>query len=293
MKLGLKAIGVFSFIFFSFLVSGLQVYAGSTYSGVVYNTPLSATFGACQDAVCNQAYSTGSYCYNSEAVGVTNCGMACPAGAGSSAWTKYQFAGCQIIEKGSFGADDTCATIAQEVSAVYSTADKCTPSDGASYLRGGNCSGAIGGIYKTCCNDSGGGMASQSCVQVQPYSGAPFPPYDGVCPSGSHSVTCGYAGAEKPTCGPSACSAAPTATPSPTPTAGLCISGDPCTAGEVNTKVCSGSGVTKTCYNFGGTYCWWPTTCSAGTTCSSGNCVVGCANGSTQSICIQSTTCNL
>ena len=280
-------------IFFSIVLfnNPPQVLAGSSVVFVPKDSNPSAMGYGTQtnDSQCALARPS-SFCSNGSTVGTTTCTSE-PACTGGSVWTKYSLLGC-YPHTSQF---DQYDWLYNYNSAVYSTADKCTPSDGASYLRSGYCDGSIGGIYKTCCNNSGGGMASQSCVQVQPYSGAPYPPYDGVCPSGSHSVTCGYAGAEKPTCGPSACSVAPTpvpTTPTPVPT-GSCYSGDPCTAGQVGSSVCSGTGVAKTCYNFGGTYCWWPTTCSAGTACYAGACRVGCAEGTTQSICIEGTSCNL
>lgn len=289
--------GLFTFLF---LFSTSNSYAASS---VVFlsqgQNPAIAGWSndARGNAACADTPKPASICSNGASIGTTTCAgeSACPSQyPGQSTWTKYALEpNCQY----NAFADPPNAWLYNYDSAVYSIADKCTPSDGASYLRSGYCDGSIGGIYKTCCNDSGGGMASQSCVQVQPYSGAPYPPYDGVCPSGSHTVTCGYAGAEQPTCGPSACGSVSTPTPTPTtttptPTTSFCTYGE-CSAGQANTTVCSDSSSTKTCYNFGGTYCWWPTTCSAGTTCSSGSCVVGCANGSTRSICTEGTSCNL
>jgi hypothetical protein len=296
----IRTVLFFGFIGFLFFVFIPKVYAASS---VVYlpqgQNPASAGWSNAPGgaADCADTPKPPSLCSNGASIGTTTCAgeSACPSQyPGSNTWTKYALEpNCQYNPF----ANPRYAWLYNYNSAVYSIADKCTPSDGASYLRSGYCDGSIGGIYKTCCNNSGGGMASASCVQVQPYSGAPYPPYDGVCPSGSHSVTCGYAGAEKPTCGPSACGDVPTATPtpspSPTPTTNLCYSGDPCTAGQVNSSVCSGTGVSKTCYNFGGTYCWWPTTCQSGTACYAGVCRVGCAEGATQSICIEGTSCNL
>jgi len=290
-------LNLFTFFTVLFLLSFMQkgiAYAGAQYSGSqVISNPAQAV--QCTENVC--PHNAGDFCWNSESPGVSTCGAPCSDINGSfgAAWSKYSFSKCYQVSPETAFEEEDCRSGFQYSSVVYSTADKCVQSDGASYLRSGYCSGATGGIYKTCCNNSGGGMANQVCSQVTPSSGAPG--LDGVCPSGSHSVTCGYAGAEKPTCGPSACGDVPTATPtpspSPTPTTNLCYSGDPCTAGQVNSSVCSGTGVSKTCYNFGGTYCWWPTTCQSGTACYAGVCRVGCAEGATQSICIEGTSCNL
>lgn len=215
-------------------------------------------------------------CSNGATIGTTTCTgeSACPATyPGSSTWTKYSlFPTCYYNV-----ALDRYAWLYNYNSAVFSTADKCVLSDPASYLRSGQCDGSIGGIYKTCCNNSGGGMSSQACVQIQPYSGAPYPPYDGVCPSGSYSVTCGYSGAQMPTCGPSACGATPTPTPI------LCSNGDPCDPGQVGTTTCTGPGDLKTCYNFGGTYCW----------AYSGSTGTGACCSGTRNVCISGTTCTL
>lgn len=155
-------------------------YGGSAPSASVYTGSDPTVLSGCAAA--------GTYCWNSQSVGSTDCGNPC---SGGSPWTKYQYDACYVIAYDSFGIPYDFQAWYTESGVVYSTADKCVPSDGA-YLRPGFCDGSIGpSVYKVCCNNSGGGVASGACQQIVPYSGAPYPPYDGVCPAGSYSTSPG------------------------------------------------------------------------------------------------------
>ena len=151
-------------------------------------------------------------CWNSERPGVTGCGQACVVDgvAKGSAWTKYSYDNCYETREDARTRESTsCTSLYTKTSAVYSTADKCSngqdpPNPREPYLNSGNCSGTIGGRYKTCCtNDTPSLVSRSSCVAVTPYSSAPYPPYDGVCPAGTTGKFCGFGG--YPACGQSAC----------------------------------------------------------------------------------------
>lgn len=139
-----------------------------------------------------------------------SCNVCTPGGSSDccssgSPWTKYQ-AVCVNLDPESV----TCSYVWVVASQVCATADKCVTSDGP-YLRAGFCSCATGGIYKVCCNNTGGGVAGGACVQVS--NDGIDPPWEGICPAGSYSVFGSDA---------SACPVAATPTPTPAPCTNTC-----------------------------------------------------------------------
>lgn len=159
-------------------------------------------------------------CWNSEAPGVTDCGQSCiidgvPRG---NAWSKYTYSGCvETREDPITGESSSCASwYTESPEAVCSTADKCTSTNSNPYLNAGSCSCTTGNLYKTCCSngspsyviDDPRSGTSDSCVQLS--VDTTNPPYEGVCPAGSHSEFCGFGG--YPACGQAACGPLP-ATP--------------------------------------------------------------------------------
>lgn len=233
---------------FFLLYSSTKVYAGTT---VLY-LPKTGSGGLevegytrTDESDCSDTPRPSNICSNGSPVGTTTCAgeTAC---IGGDTWAKYSLLGCYVNNL----ADDIHAWIYNYNAAVYSTADKCSNGSNnpppEAYLRSGSCSGSIGSIYKTCCsnttpsyviNDPRSGMGGgNSCVSIVPFSGAPYPPYDGVCPGGSTSKKCGYTdpdtGEVYPACGQETCGPLPTPTPTPAPvplvsTASLSCSGSP------------------------------------------------------------------
>lgn len=185
-NLFLKFSSLLLFLFFLNLLFASRTNASSIASPPVFsNTPLSASvsYFSCPDTSFCAPYAS---CWNDEAVNVTHCGpLACPDG---SAWTKYNYDGCATnISLESLGVCIPYFT-STGTSPVYSTADKCIPSDGP-YLRAGYCDGSYSSSpYKVCCDPSGG-VASGVCVQVA--NDTTNPPWEGVCPAGSYSTSPG------------------------------------------------------------------------------------------------------
>ena len=270
-------------VFFTFISTSAQ--AASSTIKTTYTSPnfASEDVSSVSCKASNGCAVNGNTCNNGPYAGNSgNCGTACQGG---NAWTKYNYSSCSQISFtcDSFGeCTEVCTANYKLGGSVCSTGDKCV--SGESGLRSGSCEcGGYGtSTYKYCCNATGN---SEACIAAGTQD-ASFPP-EGQCPGG---YIVDGSRVRSSACTPIITS---TPTPSPTPTTNLCYSGDPCTAGQVGSSVCSGTGVSKTCYNFGGTYCWWPTTCFGGTACYAGVCRAGCAEGTTQSICIEGTSCNL
>ena len=181
---------------------------------------------------CGDPCPAPSICWNSEAPGVTDCGSACPA-AGGDPWTKYENKGCF----GDPAVEGRCTVYYAKLQQVCSTGDKCT--DSHPLLNSGRCDCSVGGIYKTCCSNSGG-VAGNSCVEYAVDD--TNPPWEGMCPAGSYETFCGYGG--YPACGAAACG---TSYPYPTPDYTYPTPAGPTCTGRYDVTCCDGSTDSLTC----------------------------------------------
>lgn len=237
---------LFLLIFLLFLFIGIS--QKNTVQAVTFSTNYSSSstlpnYSPCPSSVASLGCggTSSGYCWNNGVVGAsTTCGDTCPAGNGGQVWTRYQYATCYLDPNSSI-TDPNCINWYSFLSNACSTGDKCGDASGNNtgpYLNAGLCDCSVGGQYKTCC--SGSVVSSNSCVQQIPQG--PYPPYNGVCPSGTTTVPCGtdpsiYSamGYSYPTggvsCGTPACQLfLGTPTPSPTGTGYNCVNNSSCQA---------------------------------------------------------------
>lgn len=185
------------------------------------------------DCNASQCENVGSVCYNGPSSGDSGgCGTACGQG---SAWTQYQVK-CKNWEPDP-DRPASCQETLVFMDRVCSTADKC---DGSQpYLQAGSCSCGVGNTYKTCCtNTSPSVVANNACVQIS--VDTTNPPYEGVCPAGSHAVLCGFGG--YPSCGQAACG-------DPNPPASAPPSGSGSCDATWTVNCCDGSADSLSCPN--------------------------------------------
>ena len=137
---------------------------------------------------CFTAY---SQCWNSAAVGSTDCGAACDGG---DAWKHYQSSlSCKLIDVFL----NICLPVFTLNSNTCSIGDKYDSSN-PPVMDAGYCSCNAGGPYKTCCNGS-------TPVNANHYPLDPYPPDEADC-GGYSTLYCGFGG--YPSCGAQTCQAA-------------------------------------------------------------------------------------
>lgn len=208
----------------------------------------------------NQCENVGSVCYNGPSTSDSGgCGIACGQGG---AWTQYQVK-CKNWEPDP-DRPASCQETLVFMDRVCSTADKC--SGNQPYLQAGSCSCGTGNTYKTCCTNTSPSLVSgNSCVQIS--VDTTNPPYEGVCPGGSHAVQCGYGG--YPACGQAACGDPSTIAPAPSTApgcgasciyseGGACKSGN-CLDGSNNCGFNSNCGFVSACSTGSTVTCPGPT----------------------------------
>ncbi len=287
----------FIFLTISFIFNPTQVFA-VTFSNDFSNSSSAPALSPCPDSIAPLGCG-GTACWNSWAVGQTDCGTSCPPGNGGQAWTKYSYSGCYLDPNSSI-TDPSCINWFSFSQDTCSTGDKYN-SGNPPVLNAGFCDCSPGGSYKTCC--SAGSTVNANHYQVDPYN-----PDEADC-GGATTVRCGGGG--QPACGQAACTIAPpppTPPPTPIPTVGPCPTtagweGGPCTQGTTNVaEACSTSSNCNTCsvkscvLYTGVTYCWYnssacyndPNFCSG-----IGNCAGKiCTPGTQQTLCGTTNSCH-
>ena len=212
------------------LIFLLFVLPKPSFAATFYDTfpPSGSNYKVVADELCG----VPGECANSQNSG--NCGL--PTCTGGQAWMKYELTCVYKELTGEYNG------YYQQGGAVCSIADKCDDGNGnriGPYLRTGFCNCTAGGIYKTCCSNSSPSYVSGgSCMQVS--ADNTNPPYEGVCPGGTHSVQCGFGG--NPSCGQEACGPLPPPPPPPPPAGCNCTYPEDCTTtdGRAGTWVCGG-----------------------------------------------------
>ncbi|QQG40700.1 MAG: hypothetical protein HYV37_04060 [Candidatus Levyibacteriota bacterium] len=185
---------IFLVFFFFFYIFASLYTANKVYASVTLNFNSAAPAGnKVSDAFCGLVI---QQCWNSQNIGVTDCGTACPSDSDTSAWSKYEYSGCyeDPLDPGvGYFAWLPKSSIACSTGDKYNSSNPPVMDAGKCSATAGSCD--VGGAYKTCCNGT-------TPVSARSFPVDPFEPLEADCGSNTE-VRCGAAG--EPACGQPAC----------------------------------------------------------------------------------------